>query len=281
MARDRLSPRPPRTPPERATAGRAAAGRATAGRPTAARATAGRATAGRPTAGRGNGTGRTGGSAADDGVTRYLTEFGALLHGPRHTRDAILAEIDDGLHQAVEAHLANGAALEQAVEAAIAGFGTPRAVAAAFAAELSVAQARQTIIAFLLTGPLVGIWWLLLFDPQPWRTGPAALITAIPAVPLVAAGTALAAAAIATTGRLIRWLPETGATRALGAATAIAVICLAGDLADLGLLGIHAAFGGIRSESLASAAAAAGLARVAYSCRSLHHHAQLRRRAIH
>jgi hypothetical protein len=40
---------------------------------------------------------------------------------------------------------------------------------------------------------------------------------------------AIAGATLATTGRLMRWLPETSPPRALAATTAISVLCLIGD----------------------------------------------------
>ena len=46
--------------------------------------------------------------------------------------------------------------------AAIAQFGSPYAVADAFGGELATGYARRTIAWFIATGPLVGIWWLLL-----------------------------------------------------------------------------------------------------------------------
>jgi hypothetical protein len=63
---------------------------------------------------------------------------------------------------------------------------------------------------FVVAGPLVGIWWLLLLYPSPWRTGLIALVAAIPVIPLIIAAIATAGGTLATTGRLTRWLPGTG-----------------------------------------------------------------------
>ena len=109
-------------------------------------------------------------------------------------------------------------------------FGSPHAVADAFAGELTTAYARRTIAWFIATGPLVGIWWLLLLHPSPWRTGLIALVAAIPVIPLIIAAIATAGGTLATTGRLMRWLPETGPRRALAATTAIAMLCMIIDL---------------------------------------------------
>jgi hypothetical protein len=54
--------------------------------------------------------------------------------------------------------------------------------------------------AYIITGPLVGIWWLLLLHPYLWRTGLIALLVAIPVIPLIAIAIATAATALATTG---------------------------------------------------------------------------------
>lgn len=200
----------------------------------------------------------------------YLADLAARLRGPRHARAAILTEIEDGLYQAAEAHTARGMTPEAAASTAVAQFGTPRAVAAGFAGELATAHARHVIAAFLITGPLVGIWWLLLLDPRPWRGGPAALITAIPAIPPLAVAIALASLTLATTGRLIRWLPETGSGRALTASVTIAALCLAGDLTVLGVLTDHTVTAHAAPGALAVTAATGSLIRVAFAAAAIH-----------
>src|SRR4029450_9203236 len=64
-----------------------------------------------------------------------------------------------------------------------------------------------------------------------------------PPTPLIPTALATPAGTFATTGRLMRWLPEPSATRALTATTAIAAICVAADLTVLGLLSTHLATG--------------------------------------
>ena len=76
----------------------------------------------------------------------------------------------------------------------------------------------------------MGIWWLLLLHPNPWRTGLIAFLAAIPVIPLIIAAIATAGGTLATTGRLMRWLPETGPRRALAATIAIAMLCMIIDL---------------------------------------------------
>jgi hypothetical protein len=167
----------------------------------------------------------------------YCQDLAARLRGPRRRREQILAELRDGLDHAVSDHIASGLSDTEAAQAAIAEFGTPDTVADAFAGELATAYARRTIALFVLTGPLVGIWWLLLLQPHPWRTGLVALILAIPVIPLLPIAIATAATALATTGRLMRWLPESSPQLVLTATIAIAGAVL---LADLTVLAVYA-----------------------------------------
>jgi hypothetical protein len=169
-------------------------------------------------------------------IGEYLDELGARLRGPGRRRRQILAELHDGLEQAVGDHLAAGLSREEAPAAAVAQFGPPHLVAEAFAGELATAYSRRTIAAYIVTGPLVGIWWLLLVRPDPWHTGLIALLAAIPVLPLITVAIAAAGATLASTGRLMRWLPEASAGRALTATITIAALCLVGDLTMIGLM---------------------------------------------
>jgi hypothetical protein len=170
------------------------------------------------------------GTQAQTRVDAYLGELAHLLRGPRRRREQVLAELRDGLDQAIADHTTDGHTEDQAIESAIDHFGTPQAVAGAFAGELTTAYVRHTIAWYIATGPLVGIWWLLLLQPRPWRTGLAALLAAIPVIPVIAVVIATAAGTFATTGRLIRWLPEASPNRALTATIAIAALALVGDV---------------------------------------------------
>lgn len=194
---------------------------------------------------------------------RYLAELSARLRGPRRSRTRVLTEIRDGLTEAIDDHLAAGMPPDAAASAAIAEFGDPATVARSFAAELTTAAARRIIATFVVTGPLVGIWWLLLLDPAPWRGGVLAALIAIPALPLVALAIATAIGTFATTGRLMRWLPETPASRALTAATAVATLCLAADLTVLGVLAAHLATGWRHPVPLIAVAVTASALRIA------------------
>lgn len=207
-------------------------------------------------------------------VDGYLRELDHLLPGPRWRRAQILTELRDGLENAITDYTSAGRTEGQAVASTINQFGTPQAVADAFAGELATAYARHTIAWYITTGPLVGLWWLLLLHPQPWRTGPLALLAAIPVIPLIAVAIATAAGTFATTGQLIRWLPETSPERSLIATAAVALLALAGDLTMITLYLRSAA----PVEPLATVAIGASLIRIATGVVTLRHTTRMRHR---
>ncbi len=206
-------------------------------------------------------------------VDAYLGELAHLLRGPHRRRAQILAELRDGLDQAIADQATDRRTEDQAVSSAIDQFGTPQAVADAFAGELGTAHARHTLAWYIATGPLIGIWWLLLLQPHPWRTGVVALLAAIPVIPLIAIAIATAAGTFATTGRLIRWLPEASPYRALTATIAVAAFALVGDLTVITLYIGSAA----PAQPLAILAIGASLTRIACSLVTLRHATLMRR----
>jgi hypothetical protein len=209
-------------------------------------------------------------------LATYLSDVAAQLYGPRRRRAAILAELRDGLDLASEDNIAAGLSPERAAAAAITQFGAPEAVADAFSGELATAYARRTIALFIVTGPLVGIWWLLLLQPSPWRNGLIALLAAIPVLPLLIIAIATAGGTLATTGRLMRWLPETGPRRALAATTAIATLCIIGDLTMITIFMVSST----PTRPLAVIAIAASLTRIACSITTLRHATRMRSRSL-
>ncbi|MEV6493373.1 permease prefix domain 1-containing protein [Actinoplanes sp. NPDC051633] len=201
----------------------------------------------------------------DAQLAAYLAAVAARLRGPRRCREAILAELSDGLDQAAYDHRAAGLPPGAAAATAIARFGAPQAVADGFAGELAISYTRRLIVWFLATGPLVGVWWLLVLRSEPWRTGVVGLLAAIPVLPLIAVAIVTGGGTVGTTGGLMRWLPETGPHRALVAASAIAVLSIIGDLT---MIGVFLASG--RPASLLGAVAiAASSTRMAASLTAL------------
>ena len=168
-------------------------------------------------------------------VDDYVTALAAQLPGPRRARTAALEEVRDGLHEAITARAATGVSPALATKSALAELGDPTTVARAFAPELATIQARRVLFAFLITGPLVGGWWLVLLAPDIWPPSPQAWWAAIPVLPLVAVAIAAAVAILATTGSFIRWLPESNPLRALHVARGVGIGCLVVDLTVIGI----------------------------------------------
>jgi hypothetical protein len=216
------------------------------------------------------------GPPASAALESYLTELAARLHGPRRARAAVLAEIRDGLAEATAHNTAPGVSTAIAAATAVDQFGTPDAVANAFAGELATAYARHTIAAFILSGPLLGVWWLLLLGPRPWRFDLLTVAAAIPPLPMIAVAIATALVTFASTGQLIRWVPETIPTRAVTAVSTVAGCCLAGDLTMLSVLATRVTTApGPLSPALAATAATASLVRIAAAARAVRHSRQI------
>jgi hypothetical protein len=177
-------------------------------------------------------------AAADRLLAGYLAAVAGRLTGPPAARVAVADELRDGLLEALATHQARGCTPQEAAAAAIAEFGDPGTVATAFGPELAAVQARRVALGLLVSGPLVGLSWIVAVAASalpPWQqqlTGPWL------ALPLVALALAVACPALGLT------VAATGAVgRALGrrvrlAPTAAAVAGLAAVVADLTLLAI-------------------------------------------
>lgn len=208
--------------------------------------------------------------AADARLAGYLAELSAQLHGPRARRRRIVAEIGDGIRDAAQARTERGATSYAALTAALDEFGTPERVAAGFAEELAIGYARLTLAGYVVTGPVVGMWWLLAVWPA--HAGLPGAVAAIPVRPLIAAAIVTAIAVAATTGRAIRWLPEAGPRAALACVAAVALVVAGADLTMLA----HYAAAVLRAPNtpgmiatVASAVRIAGTARVCVSIESV------------
>lgn len=184
-----------------------------------------------------------------DAVEGYLAAVTAQLAAPAAARAAIADELRDGLLATVETYLACGRSPRAATAAAIAEFGDPRAVAAAFAPELAAVESRRVAVRLLATGPLVGLSWLgttLASAPAVGPRLPAGLAVVPPLfVAVLAVAVPAAVVSVLATGRLARWLP-TGTGLAPTAAGLAAACCVAGDLVLLsGLVAWAVTSGGL------------------------------------
>jgi hypothetical protein len=144
--------------------------------------------------------------AAVDG---YLVALAAGLPVSRRSRRDILAEVGDGLSCAVEARMRSGADVQVAVAGAVAEFGSPGEVAAAFAERATSVIAHRAGLALVLTGPAVGLAWV---NARGGEAGDgihrvAGMLSAVPLFAVVLAITVPAAiVATAGAGRLARRL---------------------------------------------------------------------------
>lgn len=189
-------------------------------------------------------------------LDRYVASLRGRLSGPTRARARILEEVRGELDDATEANVARGLPAAAAAQAAVDDLGSADTVAAAFAGELGIRRARRVLVALLLTGPLVGIWWFFLLTPSPWTPRIGMVLAAIPVLPLIAAAVGIGIVVIATTGSLIRWLPEAAPRRALTAAIAVALVSILGDLSVLTILVIRVVTGSAGSFPLALVIAA-------------------------
>jgi len=158
-------------------------------------------------------------------VEEYLRTLGDALPVSDRARRPILTEVADGLHCAVEAHAQRGLDAVDAERAAVAEFGDPRQLAADFSRQLTIACARRTGLALVLSGPFVGMAWVLASGQgTSVVSNVVSLVAAVPVLALVlvvgvpaavmasrsstSAGTAIVAAvsAIVADALLMGWL---------------------------------------------------------------------------
>ncbi|MFC4951004.1 permease prefix domain 1-containing protein [Pseudonocardia sp. GCM10023141] len=195
-------------------------------------------------------------------VERYLDAVGAGLVGPRAARAAILDELRDGLHDAIATRVRHGEHPAAAVRAALAEFGAPSVMASGFVGELAGSRARRTVAAYLGSGPLVGMLWLLTLAPAGWwRHGPAALWGAIPPAPVIGLACVVGVLVLAGTGRGSRWLPLPPGQIVAGALIVVVVAVLG----DLFMLARVAAAGPVASTTIAVLAVTASIIRLGFS----------------
>jgi hypothetical protein len=185
--------------------------------------------------------------AARPAIAGYLADLAAGLPCGGSARAAIVAEVGDGLVDAVQARVDKGVAPIVAARIAVAEFGDARSLAAGFASELAAAAAHRIGLGLVVSGPVVGTVWVAAYAARSglgWWEQLAALRSALPVYALILAVTVPAAvlAAVAGSGRLSCSVPV-GMRGAAGAALVAAVGCVAGDAALLTSLAVSAGSG--------------------------------------
>lgn len=93
-----------------------------------------------------------------DIIARYLDDLSARL--PHTGRAALVAEISDGLEDAVEHHRSLGLSDVDAQRAAVEEFGSTAVIAAEYTPVAASRQVHRIGKAFVFTGPLVGGLWV-------------------------------------------------------------------------------------------------------------------------
>ena len=201
--------------------------------------------------------------ASTTALERYLGELSARLRGPRAARTRVLAEIRDGLTETVDAHLANGIPPDVAATTAIAQFGDPATVARSSPPNWPPPPPGAPSPPSSRPDRWSASGGCCCSTPHRGAAGSSPRLSPSRLCRSIALAIATAAGTFATTGRLIRWLPETPAPRALTATIAIAALCLAADLTVLGVLAAHLAAGGHLLGPLIAAAVTASILRIA------------------
>ncbi|MDT4989808.1 MAG: hypothetical protein QOI74_3902 [Micromonosporaceae bacterium] len=155
-------------------------------------------------------------------VDEYLRGVARRLPmGSPVTRD-VLAELRDDLLEATATLTAGGTEPFAAARAAIADFGDEETIARELRGELGTRRARRIGITLLVTGPVVGVCWLVAVffgtaHATAWRW---LLVLVAPVIVIGAAATGLT---VVSSGRLSRWLgPYTVMARRASAIAGIA-----------------------------------------------------------
>ncbi|MFD6274102.1 permease prefix domain 1-containing protein [Streptomyces sp. NPDC060209] len=213
-----------------------------------------------------------------DPVADYEAALTAALHGPGGDKARMIEELRDGLAGTVEAHVGEGKPYEYAARLAVREFGTVEEIAPACQRELTIAQARHTARAAVLTAPfLIACWYLARTSGVPgtaWQLARTAQSLAVHLAGVAIAAALLAASTLAATGALARRLPTphrlplvvawAGTTTSITMAVATLALTVAAALAtDWALLALAGTL------SAASHAVVASSARASRRCARL------------
>lgn len=191
----------------------------------------------------------------DRELGEYLGVLERELGGPPSHRREIVAEVLDGMLDAVDVHRDRGLSASEAAAVVVREFGEPAELAREFEPELVAVQSRRMALGLVATGPVVGGLWLLALVSSlgrlpvpPWHSGLSGVWMFLPAlgVVLVTAMVAIVVT-IAVTGRLSSVLP--GRSRVAPTAVATAGVAAAG--CDLTMLVVAAGYAVAAPEHLA------------------------------
>ncbi|AXB47669.1 permease prefix domain 1-containing protein [Amycolatopsis albispora] len=136
-----------------------------------------------------------------DPVEEYAAALSAALSGPARAKARLVAEIRDGLADAVAEHTADGVSRPRAVELALREFGTVDELVPSCQRELTIGQTRATARVVAVTVPALIVCWLVVWTGHDLPET-AQVLAAVAVVAVLAA-----AVTLVTTGALARRLP--------------------------------------------------------------------------
>jgi hypothetical protein len=162
-------------------------------------------------------------TAAVDPVGAHVAELHRVLRGPAAVKRSMIAEVRDGLADAVADHRDRGLDPHRAAVAAVRDFGSVREVAPLLQEELTARQGRRTALLLVVAFPTTLLAWDgLWMTGHGWPTPPTAAVTALARATdvltvLIAAAALVLLLATFQGNRLPRWVTGlTGALAALG-----------------------------------------------------------------
>jgi hypothetical protein len=162
-------------------------------------------------------------TATLDPVGAHVAELDRVLHGPAAVKRSMIAEVRDGLADAVAGHRDRGLDPHRAAAAAVHDFGSVREVAPLLQEELTARQGRLTAQLLVVAFPALLLGWDVLWKtgqgwPEPPTATVATLARAVDVLTVLITAAALVLLLVTfRAGRHPRWLTGlTGLVAALG-----------------------------------------------------------------
>jgi hypothetical protein len=199
-------------------------------------------------------------TAAADPVGAHVAELDRMLRGPAAVKRSMIAEVRDGLADAVACHRDRGLDPQRAATAAVREFGPVRDVAPLLQEELTARQGRRTAQLLVVTFPATLVAWdALWIAGDGWSAPPTALVTGLARATdvitvLITVAAAVLLLATFRDGPLPRWV-----TRLTGIVAALGVVGTGGTSLAMNLITPHLA-GEMYATNPATAVVLAGTA---------------------
>jgi hypothetical protein len=119
-------------------------------------------------------------TTAVDPIRAHVAELDRMLHGPGAMKRSMIAEVRDGLEDAVAGYREGGLDPQRAATAAVRDFGSVSEVAPLLQEELTARQGRRTAQLLVVVFPAMLIAWDVLWTTgNGWSTPPPAAVSAL------------------------------------------------------------------------------------------------------